>query len=91
LYDALRDGLTKNDHFRAMLQVAKKRGFTPHYVLFDSWYSGLDNLKLVRDLEWRFLTRLKSNRLVNPDKSGLVAVRELSLPEGGHYRNRKLF
>lgn len=83
LYDAPRDGLTKNDHFRDMLQVAKKRGFAPRYVLFDSWYSGLDNLKLVRTLEWRFLTRLKSNRLVNPDKSGLVAVRELSVPEAG--------
>lgn len=83
LYDAPRDGLTKNDHFRAMLSVAKERGFAPQYVLFDSWYSGLDNLKLVRALGWHFLTRLKSNRLVNPDKSGLVAVRELSVPQAG--------
>jgi len=83
LYDAPRDGLTKNDHFQAMLRVAKERGFVPRYVLFDSWYSGLDNLKLVRALGWHFLTRLKSNRLVNPDKSGLVAVRELSVPEDG--------
>jgi hypothetical protein len=29
LFDAPNDGLTKNDHFRAMLQTAKDRGFTP--------------------------------------------------------------
>lgn len=83
LYDAPHDGLSKNDHFQAMLRVARDRGFAPRYVLFDSWYSGLDNLKLVRSLGWRFLTRLKSNRRVNPDRSGLVAVRELSVPEEG--------
>ena len=32
------------------------------------------NLKLVRSLGWNFLTRLKGNRLVNPDKLGLQAV-----------------
>lgn len=83
LYDAPQDGLTKNDHFRGMLRAAKTRGFAPQYVLFDSWYSGLDNLKLVRSLEWHFLIRLKSNRLVNPDKNGLVAVRDLSVEACG--------
>ena len=31
-------GLTKNDHFRRMLEVAEERGFQPRWVLFDSWY-----------------------------------------------------
>jgi hypothetical protein len=35
LFDAPHDGLTKNDHFRAMLQTAKGREFTPSYVCFD--------------------------------------------------------
>src|SRR3954454_2389184 len=35
LFDAPNDGLTKNDHFQAMLQTAKKRGFTPRSVSFD--------------------------------------------------------
>ena len=74
---------TKNDHLRAMLLKAKERGFTPEYVAFDSWYSGLDNLKFVRSLEWHFLTRLKSNRLVNPDKSTHVEVSSLRVPEEG--------
>ena len=42
------DGLTKNDHFQHMVQQAKERGFEPELVVFDSWYSGLPNLKLLR-------------------------------------------
>lgn len=48
VYDKPNDGLAKNDHFRAMLKRAKKRGFCPRYVLFHSWYSSLDNLKVIR-------------------------------------------
>jgi putative transposase len=33
-----------------MLEQAKERGFEPCYVLFDSWYSSLDNLKAIRSL-----------------------------------------
>ena len=61
---------TKNDHFRAMLQAAQARGFRPRCVAFDGWYSSLDNLKLLRALGWTWLTRLKSNRLVNRDRQG---------------------
>ncbi len=67
LFDAPNDGLTKNDHFRTMLQTAKERGFTPRFVCFDSWYSGLANLKHIRTLGWHWQTQLKANRLVNPD------------------------
>ncbi len=36
LYDKANDGLTKNDHFPAMLKEAKARGFAPQCVAFDS-------------------------------------------------------
>ncbi len=52
-------------------------------VCFDSWYSGLDNLKAVRSHGWHFLTRLKSNRQVNPDGTGNVAVSTLVIPATG--------
>lgn len=68
------DGRTKNDHFQAMLRVAASRGFAPGHVLFDSWYSGLANLKALRALGWPWLTRFRSNRLVNPDRTGPRAV-----------------
>jgi hypothetical protein len=48
-------------------------------VLFDSWYSSLENLKAVRAHAWAFLSRLRSNRLVNPDRMGQVAVAEVEV------------
>ena len=74
IYDKVVDGKTKNDHFRDLLLAARDRGFAPAHVLFDSWYGGTENLKQCRALGWRWLTRLKSNRLVNPDRSGLRPV-----------------
>ena len=44
-------------HFREMVETASEREFEPEYVVFDSWYSGLDNLKKIRGLGWRFFTR----------------------------------
>src|SRR5215210_2150043 len=64
VYDKAQDGLTKNDLFRHLLRAAHARGLSPQYVAFDSWYDGLDNLKLIRSLGWAWLTRLKSNRKV---------------------------
>ena len=91
VYDKPRDGLTKNDHFRAMLEQAKERGFEPRYVLFDSWYSSLDNLKAIRSYGWRWLCRLKSNRLVNQDKSGNVAIEEIEIPAEGRIVHLKAY
>ena len=74
LYDKPVDGLTKNVHFRVMLMTAKERGFHPRFVAFDSWYSSLENLKTVRTLGWNWLTRLKKNRQVDPDRTGNRAL-----------------
>jgi putative transposase len=68
------DGLTKNDHFQAMMRTAHECGFQPRCVVFDGWYSSLDNLKLIRALGWTWLTRLKSNRLVNLNRQGTRAL-----------------
>lgn len=74
LYDKAGDDLTKNDHFQALLEAAHARGFASECVVFDSWYGSLENLKQIREFGWIWLTRLKANRLVNPDRSGLRAV-----------------
>ena len=83
LYDKEQDGLSKNDHFKALLHCAHARGFTPECVLFDSWYSSLENLKVVRDLGWRWLTRLKANRLANPDHKRLRPLSECDIRPSG--------
>ena len=61
------DGKTKHDHFWEMLLMAKGRGFSPKYVLFDTWYASLDNLKQVRGSGRHWLTRLRGDRVVSPD------------------------
>jgi hypothetical protein len=66
-----------------MLGRAKERGLNPDCTLFDSWYSSIDNLKLVRSLGWHWFTGLKSNRLVDPDRSGNRAISEVEVPEEG--------
>mgnify|MGYP001812637051 CR=1 FL=1 len=84
IYNKAQDGLTKNDHFRAMVQQAAEHGFEPELVAFDSWYSGLDNLKFIRDLGWLWLTQLKANRLVSIDRTGNRPISEIFIPlQGG--------
>jgi len=83
IYDKPHDGLSKNDHFQAMILAAAERGFHPRLVAFDSWYASLDNLKLVRSQGWNWLTQFKSNRLVDPDGSGNRPIREVLIPHHG--------
>lgn len=82
IYDK-EEGLTKNDHFMDMIEMANKRGLKPKCVGFDSWYASLDNLKHIRDLGWKWLTRLESNRQVNLDKMGNKALKETTIDEKG--------
>jgi putative transposase len=61
------DGKTKHDHFWEMLLMARGRGLAPEFVLFDNWYASTENLKQVRDHGWRWLTRLRGDRVVSPE------------------------
>jgi hypothetical protein len=54
-----------------LLREAKRRGLCPQYVLFDSWYAASTLLHLLAEMEWKYVARLKSNRLFEG-----VAVRE---------------
>jgi putative transposase len=83
LYDKAGDALTKNDHFRALLETAHTRHFVPECVVFDSWYSSLENLKQIRDWDWTWLTRLKANRLVNPDATSNRPVAQVDTDAHG--------
>jgi hypothetical protein len=46
-----------------LLREAERRGMRPRYVLFDSWYAASSVLHQLDDLGWRYVARLKSNRL----------------------------
>jgi putative transposase len=83
LFDKGHDQLTKNDHFCQVLEEAHRRGFQPRCVAFDGWYASLPNLKKIRSFHWIWLTRLKENRLVNPDREGLRAISRVEIGVAG--------
>jgi putative transposase len=74
---------TKNEHFMDLLEGARKRGFKPKFVCFDSWYASLDNLKKIKNLGWKWFTQLKSNRQVDPDHTGNRPLSEVELTAQG--------
>jgi hypothetical protein len=79
IYDPDADGKTKNEHFREMLMhaVADKL-IKARTILFDSWYAGADNLKLIHRLGLIFFTTLKENRLVSLSKEdGYIHLDEI--------------
>ena len=83
IYDKPKDGRTKNDHFRDLIGAARQRGFRPRAVLFDNWYSSLENLKLIRDCGWTFLTQLKVNRKVDLNRQGYQALALVPIDPAG--------
>lgn len=82
VYQKNNDDKTKNDHFLDMLKRAKQRAFSPRYVLMDSWYSSVTNLKyIVRTCGWQWITNLKSNRQVSLTQGTYTAIADLNLAE----------
>lgn len=79
IYDPPEDGKTKNHHLREMLSLANKRGVVPEAVLFDCWYSSLDNLKSIRGHGWKWVAGLRKNRRVNKK----TRLEDLQIPEEG--------
>lgn len=81
IYQRENDGLTKNDHFKTMLNTAEKRAFKPEYVLMDAWYSSIENLKHIVKKNWHFICNLKSNRLVSVEKGTYLSIADLGLAD----------
>lgn len=78
IYNKEADGKTKNQHFRDMVLNAKERGIKARKILFDSWYSSVDNLKWVHRLGMVFIAAVRSNRQVSLSKeTGYVKITEL--------------
>lgn len=79
IYQPPEDGKTKNDHFREMLLLSHKRQVKPAAIIADSWFSSLDNVKLIRDLGWVWVMGLRKNRIVNKG----VSLENLTIPNEG--------
>jgi putative transposase len=82
IYHKENDDKTKNDHLRDMLRKAKQRGLSPVYVLIDTWYSSIANLKLIsRELGWHFIGNLKANRKVSLSQGNYISIADLGLAD----------
>lgn len=60
-----RSDKTKIDLAVELLKYAKFLKIKPKFVVFDSWYSADKLLRTIISYRWHFITRLKSNRLLN--------------------------
>ena len=58
-------------------------GLRPAAVTADSWYSGVENLKFLRDQGLGFLIALEKNRVVSEAPHEYVPVCEVDLPQKG--------
>lgn len=65
LYSKLTDGKTKNDHFRDMVLLSVHRKLKVKAYVFDTWYSSVNNLKWLNQLNLTWVTWLRSNRIVD--------------------------
>src|ERR1044071_2611343 len=53
---------------KELIQEAFDRGLCPKYVLFDSWYTSKSILNLLEELGWKYVARIKSNRLLEGEQ-----------------------
>ena len=77
------EGQTKNELFRELVEEVLGWGLAPARVTADSWYSGVENLRFLRDRELSFMIALEKNRLVSEQRGEHVRVEEVDLPEAG--------
>lgn len=77
------EGKTKNDYFLEMLEEVLEWGVKPSFVTGDSWYSSVQNLKVIRNHHLGLQFGLKSNRRVSLKKNQFVQIQKLDIPEEG--------
>jgi hypothetical protein len=82
IYDK-REGKTKNEYFREMVNEAQTWGLKFAWVTGESWYSGIENLKFLRNEKVGFLFGIANNRQVSLERGNPVQVQTLTIPESG--------
>ena len=74
---------TKNDLFREMVEEVLGWGLAPAMVTADSWYSGVENLRFLRDQGLSFVIALEKNRTVSEQPGEQMRIEDADLPESG--------
>lgn len=83
IYDKDTDGKTKNQHFRDMITLAHHRGFRPAYVLIDTWYTALDNLKHLDAQHYLWIAPLRKNRVISTKPHRQEHLEDIDIPQEG--------
>lgn len=86
IYHPTDDGKTKNEHARDMLKTAKRRDIEPSLVIMDTFYASVDNLHLINNWGWVFVSGVKSNRIVfdiGDGKAKRFKVNTIDIPKEG--------
>jgi len=86
-----REAKTKNDYFKEMVVEVWNWGLRPAWITADCWYSSLDNLKFLRNLEVGIYMGLEKNRIISNQPSVYAQVGETAIPEQGLYTHLKGF
>lgn len=82
IYDK-KEGKTKNNYFQEMLTEVIKWGVKPRLVTGDSWYSGVENLKFLRNQKLGFLFGVEKNRTVSNKPGKYCQVSNLEITDEG--------
>jgi len=82
IYDK-REGKTKNHYFQEMVKEVIEWGVKPRMVTGDSWYSGIENLKFLRNQKLGFLFGVEKNRTVSNEPKKYCQVSKLEIPDEG--------
>ena len=82
IYDK-KEGKTKNDDFQEMVIEVIDWGLKPRIITGDSWYSGVENLKFLRNQKLGFLFGVEKNRTVSNEPGKYCQVRTLEIPNEG--------
>lgn len=90
IYDK-KDGKTKNQYFRDMVNEVLKWGLQPKVVTGDTWYSSVENFKFLRKHELSFLFGIEVNRIISSEKGIYEQVGKVKVPENGLYTHLKEF
>ncbi|MEM9217841.1 MAG: transposase [Cyanobacteria bacterium P01_F01_bin.150] len=78
-----KDGKTKHDYFREMIQEVVLWGLCPLYITADSWYASVDTLNYLKNEDYRGLFAVEPNRLVSLDGAPYSHVSKLDIPDDG--------
>ena len=90
IYDK-KEEKTKNDYFREMVSEIISWGVKPRMVTGDSWYSGVENLKFLKNQKLGFLFGIEKNRTVSNEPRKYCQVITLAIPEEGLRTHLKEF